>query len=335
MKIDKFVSVISPLYNNEDSVLQFIDDTMSVLKDNYTNYELVLVDDNSQDKTVELVISVLDKYEGIRLLRLSREFGEEIAITAGLETVIGDFTIVMLPHIDPQNSIPEMVQYCMNGSDIVYGVRATPPNENWFIRKIKDIFFWYANKVLKLGLMKNVTQFCCLSRQAVNAIIQIKDSYRYLRLSSSFVGYDRKPIIYVPIKRGRNSRKRSFFKTLNIALTIIVENSTHPLRFVSWMGLFAALSNLTYIAYIVFIYLFKDDVMPGWTTLSLQNASQFFFIALILTALCEYTGRVLNRLQNRPLYYQKNERNSSLLLTEKNRHNIVEESVSTDVLSDQ
>ena len=334
MKVDKFVSVISPLYNNEDSVLQFIDDTISVLKDNYTNYELVLVDDNSRDKTVELVISVLDKYEGIRLLRLSREFGEEIAITAGLESVIGDFTVVMLPHIDPQNSIPEMVQYCMNGSDIVYGVRATPANENWFARKVKDLFFWYANRVLKLGLMKNVTQFSCMSRQAVNAIIQIKDSYRYLRLSSSLVGYDRKPIIYEPIKRGRNSRERSFFKTLNIALTLIVENSTHPLRFVSWLGLFAALSNLIYMVYIVFIYLFKDDVMPGWTTLSLQNGSQFFIIALILTALCEYTGRVLNRLQNRPLYYQKNERNSSLLLTEKDRPNIVEESVSTDVLSD-
>ena len=108
MKVDKFVSVISPLYNNEDSILQFIDDTISVLKDNYTNYELVLVDDNSRDKTVELIVSVLGKYEGIRLLRLSREFGEEIAITAGLESVIGDFTVVMLPHIDPQNSIPEI-----------------------------------------------------------------------------------------------------------------------------------------------------------------------------------------------------------------------------------
>lgn len=334
MKVDKFVSVIAPLYNNEDSVIQFIEDTISVLKDNYTNYELVLVDDGSRDKTVELVISVLTKYEGIRLLRLSREFGEEIAITAGLETVIGDFTIVMLPHIDPHNKIPEMVQYCIDGSDIVYGVRATPANENWFTRKIKDMFFWYSSKVLKLDLMKNVTQFSCMSRQAVNAIIQIKDSFRHLRLSSAFVGYDRKPIIYEPIKRGRNTRERGFFKSLNIALTLIVENSTHPLRLVSWVGLVAAFGNLVYIAYILFMYFYKDDIMQGWTTLSLQNASQFFVIVLILTALCEYTGRVLNRLQDRPLYYQKNEKNSSLLLTEKNRHNIVEESVSTDVLSD-
>jgi len=331
MKIDKFISVIAPLYNAEDVVVQYIEDTIAILKDNYTNYELVLVDDASQDNTVDFASSLLEKHEGIRLLSLSREFGEEVAITAGLESVIGDFTIVMLPHMDPPEKIPEFVQHCIDGSDVVFGVRRTRTHESLFTRKATGLFYWYCHKILKLDLTKNATQFRCMSRQAVNAIIQIKDSYRYLRLFSSYVGYTRKPIVYDPIKRGKNTRKRSFNQSINQALTIIMENSAHPLRFVSWLGMFAATSNLIYAGYIVAVYFFKEDVMQGWTTLSLQNAGQFFFITVILTALSEYTGRMLTRLQDRPLYYLMNERNSSILLIDRDRHNIVEESKSIDL----
>ena len=331
MKIDKFVSVIAPLYNNADIVVHYIEETISILKNNYTNYELVLVDDGSLDNTVELAASMLDKFEGIRLLRLSREFGEEVAITAGLETVIGDFTVVMLPLMDPPSMIPEFVKYCIEGSDVVFGVRRTRSHENWLTRCATALFYWYCHKILKLDLTKNATQFRCMSRQVVNAIIQIKDSYRHLRLFSSYVGYARKPIVYDPIKPGKNARKRSFSESVNQALTIIMENSVHPLRFVSWLGVFAATSNLIYAGYIVAVYLLKEDIMQGWTTLSLQNAGQFFFITVILTALCEYTGRMLNRLQNRPLYYLMNEQNSSILLIDRDRHNIVEESESIDL----
>jgi len=331
MKIDKFVSVIAPLYNAEDIIVQYIEDTVTILKNNYTNYELVLIDDGSTDSTVELATSTLDQFEGIRLLTLSREFGEEIAITAGLETVIGDFTIVMLPYMDPPEKIPEFVQYCIDGFDVVFGVRKTRKHEVFFRRKATGLFFWYCHKILNLNLTKNATQFRCMSRQVVNAIIQIKDSYRYLRLFSSYVGYANKPIVYDPTKRGKNMRKRGFMGSINEALTIIMENSAHPLRFVSWLGMFAATSNLIYAGYIVAVYFLKENVMEGWTTQSLQSAGQFFFITVILTALSEYTGRILSRLQNRPLYYLMNEKNSSILLVDRNRHNIVEESKSIDL----
>lgn len=331
MKIDKFVSVIAPLYNAEDIIVQYIEDTVTILKNNYTNYELVLIDDGSTDSTVELATSTLDQFEGIRLLTLSREFGEEIAITAGLETVIGDFTVVMLPHMDPPGMIPEFVNYCIDGSDVVFGVRKTRKHEGFFRRKATGLFYWYCHKILNLNLTKNATQFRCMSRQVVNAIIQIKDTYRYLRLFSSYVGYANKPIVYDPIKRGKNMRKRGFVDSVNEALTIIMENSAHPLRFVSWLGMFAATSNLIYAAYIVAVYFLKENVMEGWTTQSLQSAGQFFFITVILTALCEYTGRMLSRLQNRPLYYLMNEKNSSILLIDRNRHNIVEDSESIDL----
>lgn len=326
MKIDRFVSVVATLRNDADIIESYIRDTIPVLRDNYTNYELVLVDDGSNDDTVEVASNLLSEYEGIRLLRLSREFGQEVAISAGLDTVIGDFTIVMLPHMDPPELIPELVERCMDGSDVIFGVRRTRSGESWLVRVAETIFYWYCHKLLKLDLEKNSTQFRCLSRQAVNAITRIKDSDRYLRLLSTFVGYERQQFHYDPINRGGKYKPRSLFQSVNQAIALIIENSSHPLRFVSWIGLLAALGNLLYVFYIFAVYILKDNVIEGWATLSLQNAGQFFLMAVILTALCEYTGRMLDRLRDRPLYYLMEERNSSVLLVDKERRNIVEES---------
>lgn len=335
MKIDRFVSVVAPLLNDADIVESYIRDTIPMLRDNYTNYELVLVDDGSRDATVAIASKLLTEYDGIRLLRLSREFGEEVAISAGLDTVIGDFTVVMLPRMDPPDLIPGLVSQCIEGNDVVFGVRRNRSGESWLVRRAAVFFYWYCRTVLKLDLPQNSTQFRCLSRQAVNAITQIKDSYRYLRLFSSYVGYERQQFHYDPMNRGGKYRPRSFFQSVNQAIALIIENSNHPLRLVSWVGLLAAAGNLLYVVYILAVYILKEEVIEGWTTLSLQNAGQFFLIALILTALCEYTGRMLNRLRDRPLYYLMEERNSSVLLVDKQRRNIVEESNPVDLESKQ
>lgn len=326
MKVDRFISVIAPLHDDADIIESYIQDAISVLRENYTNYELVLVDDHSHDETVNKVKGLLTECEGIRFLRLSREFGEEVAITAGLDTVIGDFTIVMLPRMDPPHMIPEIVRRCIGGTDVVFGVRRNRKGDSWLVRMSSRLFYWYCRKMLKLDLPQNSTQFRCLSRQALNAIIQIKDSYRYLRLFSSFVGYERQPFIYDPIARRGKHRKPGFIQSVNQGIALIIENSSHPLRLVSWLGLLAAAGNLLYVGYVFAVYFLKEDVMQGWTTLSLQSAGQFFLIALILTGLCEYTGRVLNRLRDRPLYYIMEEKNSSVLLIDKERRNVLEES---------
>jgi hypothetical protein len=237
----------------------------------------------------------------------------------------------MLPRMDPHELVPELVRRCIDGNDVVFGVRRSRTDEGWLFSKAAAVFYWYCEKLLKLDLPRNSTQFRCLSRQAVNAIIQIKDSYRYLRLFSSFVGYDRQKFLYDPINRGGRHKSRSFLQSVNLGIALIIENSAHPLRFVSWLGLLAAVGNLVYVAYIFGVYFFKEDVIEGWTTLSLQNAGQFFLVALILTALCEYTGRILNRVRDRPLYYLMEERNSSVLLVDDQRRNVVQESKSVDL----
>jgi dolichol-phosphate mannosyltransferase len=320
---DCFVSVVAPLYNDEAIVEDFITEVTDVLSSRYSNYELVLVDDGSTDKTINTVELLLKRTECTRLIILSRNYGEEIAISAGLDSAIGDFVVVMLPDSDPPQLIPEMVSLGRSGNGVVFGVLKNYQDQPWWSRVGSDLFHWYCERALNLNFPKYSTQFKVLSRQAVNAITQIRDRYRYIRIFTSFVGYSNITIEYEPKHRSGKPRQRGFLESVNLAIDIVVANSKHPLRFVTMLGLLASILNLMYIGYIILVNIFKRNVMEGWTTSSLQNAGMFFFILLILTVISEYIGRILEETKDRPLYYVIDEKTSSVMLSSPEIRNVV------------
>jgi glycosyltransferase involved in cell wall biosynthesis len=329
MTMECFASVVAPIRNDSAIIEAFIQETVPILRANFRNYELILVDDGSQDDTVAKVRILLTQFQGIRLMRLSRQFGEEVAISAGLESVIGDFVVVMLPFMDPPELIPDLVGRSMEGVDVVFGVSSNRGDKGWFYSTCSKIFFWYCERFLQLQLPRNSTQLRCLSRKALNAITQIKDSYRYLRHFSSYVGYAHQQFVYTPIYRGALKHQKSVLAALNTGVDLIVENSRHPLRAVTWAGVAAGIVNIAYILLIALIYFFKSNLTPGWTSLSLQSAGQFFLLTLMFTILSEYVGRILERLRDRPFYYVMDEMMSSVLLVDRNRFNVVTESPET------
>lgn len=325
MKTELFVSAVVPLRHDADVLEAFIAELTTVLAERYTHYEVVLVDDGSVDELTPVLRSVLARYDCVRSLRLSRWFGEDVAIGAGLDVVIGDYAVVLRANEDPPHLLPELVEMARRGADVVYGVRLDRRDEPWWYRQGTRLFYWYTRRVLKLGLPADTTQFRCLSRRVLNAISQIRDQHRYLRLLVRGVGFHQQPFPYQPIaRRGRATRRPS--DSVNLALALITDNTIHPLRVVSWLGLIAAGANLVYGTYVMLIWAFKPDVAEGWVTLSLQNALQFFLVALILTVLCEYVGRIFNRLREGPSYIVLEEQNSTILLRE-DRRNVVAEPV--------
>ena len=323
---DCFVSVVAPVHNDSSIVEGFIADVMNTLRTTYSNYELVLVDDGSQDDSVAKITAQLRKEDCIRLIRLSREFGQDIAISAGLDSVIGDFVVVMLPNSDPPQLIPEIVEKVRKGFGIVFGIRKNRGASNLFVKPAVAVFYWYCRKVLRLNLPKNVAVFRVLTRQAVNALVQIKVRCRYLPVLTAHVGYESQGFAYEQINRAGRKDGRSFFAAAALAIDVITATSRHPLRFVTWIGTFAGLLNVLYSLYVISVFLFRDQVAEGWTTQSLQSAGMFFFIFLILTVLSEYIGHILVESENRPLYYILEERNSTVLLADQERKNVVKDS---------
>ncbi|WP_017326274.1 glycosyltransferase family 2 protein [Synechococcus sp. PCC 7336] len=325
-KSDCFVSVIAPLYNHSQIVEAFVDEVIQVLRNNYTNYELVLVDDVSEDDTAQKAALLLKEYECIRLIELSRHFGTEVAISSGLDSVIGDFVVVMLPQSDPPGLIPRLIEQCRTGKDILIGVRQNRRGEPFWMRAGANSFYWCCKRLFKIPLTKNATQFWVLSRQVVNALVQVRDKYRYLRLLSAYVGYRSQTFIYEPIRRYRRVRAKSLIESINLGLQIIFFNSANPLRLASLLSLFSSLLNLIYILYVALVYLFKERVVEGWVTLSIQNAFMFFFISIILAILCEYIGLMFVKSRGWAAYYIAGEKNSSILIADKERRNIVNDS---------
>lgn len=323
---DCFVSVVAPLYNDEDIVEAFVEEVLTVLREAYDNYELVLIDDGSGDATAERVSNLLKVHECVRLIRLSRRFGQETAIAAGLDSAIGDFVVVMLPDSDPPGLIPEMVEKSRQGVGVVFGVRANRQGEPWYLRVGARLFYWYFNRVLGMRVPPNSRDFRVFSRQTVNAITGIKDRLRYMRVFSSYVGYGSESFVYEPIQRRQKARSKSFREAVRIAIGMILANSTHPLRMVGLLGVVMALLSVLHVMYVLAVYAIYENVPQGWATRSLHSSVMFMFVFLILAALCEYVGRLLEEVKDRPPYFVLEERHSSVLLADEDRKNVVTES---------
>lgn len=321
---DIFVSVVAPLRNDADILASFVEETIRVLEESYRNYELVLVDDGSQDGTADAITGLLDRFACIRFIRLSRRFGQEIAIAAGLDTVIGDFVVVMLPDTDPPALIPELVSRSRAGAGVVFGQRSNRSADPVWLRLGARLFYWICNRLLSMNIPDSSTHFRVLSRQAVNAVIRIGDRTRYLRTLSAYVGYGSQALQYEPISRRSKPRRKSPIEALRLSIDIIVSNTTRPLRLVSYIGLAMSVLFLLYIGYIVAIYLFKPDVAEGWVTLSAQSAVAFFFVFLLLTVFSEYLAALLGELKERPLYFVLDEKNSRGMLVDEQRRNVVD-----------
>jgi glycosyltransferase involved in cell wall biosynthesis len=323
---DLFVSVVAPLRDDADIVGEFLREVSDTLASHYANYEIVLVDDASEDATVARVDELLTTIRCVRLIRLSRSFGVEVAITAGMESAIGDYVVIMMPETDPPALIPEFVEACREGVGIVTGLADTDGARSGPARLLARVFHWYGRRFWGTDVMLGATHFRVLSRQTVNAFTQIRDAYRQLRWFSAAVGFRSYSLTYVPLRRTGRSRRRTFWAHANEALEMIIVNSRHPLRFASQLGLLASVINLLYLCYVVIVYLVRKDVAKGWTTLSLQQGVMFFLVFVVLTVLCEYTGRILEEARSRPFYFILEEKNSSVLLNDFERRNVVSES---------
>jgi dolichol-phosphate mannosyltransferase len=314
--IDAFLSIVAPLEGDSSAAVEaFVDETVAVLRGMVTHYEIILIDDGVPEPTLARIRAILERYDFVRFLRLSRHFGEETAISAGLDVAIGDWVIVMLPNTDPPALIPEFFARAQSDADIVYGVRLHRKAEPVWYRAGARLFYWYINSVVGAGIPKDSTQFRCMSRQVVNAISQIRGPDQYLRLLTSYIGFRKQPFPYSPINRTGTVTVRPKREALNLARALIMDHTTHPLRVVVWAGVTLALLNF------VVVVLHAGEAGPA----TVHGAFGFLVTAMMLAVVGEYIGGLSRRLRDRPAYYVREEQTSSVLLREE-RKNVVDSS---------
>lgn len=312
---DYFISVIAVLDNDSDILGKFVSDTIHVLENNYENYELVLIDDGSIDKTESLINEILQKEECIRYIKLSRKYGLEVALSAGLETVIGDIVIILEPQSDPPKLIPSFVNKTISVGGVVYGIRTNYYDKMPIYYRVgKPIFHLFCNMFFEFSPPKNAGFFMGLSRAALNAIIQIRGRAKFLRVFGSRIGFNTDKIIYKVEPMRKKLRARSFAKSLDYSIAVIFTNSNRYLRIVGLLGFFAAVLNLLLVAGIILIAIFKQDGITKNLLIPFQNAVMFFFVFLIIALFIEYAIRNIDNTKEAPLYYIDYEKNSTVMI---------------------
>jgi glycosyltransferase involved in cell wall biosynthesis len=323
---DIFVSVVAPLYDDAAHVAAFIRETEAVLLGHYAEYEIILVDDGSRDDTRRIVESLLQQHRCLRLLRLSRRFGVEIAVAAGLETAIGDFVVTMQPAVDPPGMIPRFVDLARDGNDIVIGVVSTPPHPGPVYRALRSVYFALCRRLLDVEVIPGSTCFRAFSRQAVNALLRVRSRRRHFSLLVYDIGFDSIRVAYEQSPRGAVVRP-SLPALVRGGVSLIVHNSTAPLRLVSLMGLIGSLLSVGYAVYVVLVNMLLATIAPGWTTLSLQVTGLMFLMFLMLTFIGEYLVRLLEEVSDRPLYHVYSEKTSPIMLANPERTNVIRAAV--------
>ena len=301
----KLISIIVPCYNEEESLPFFYDEIKKVSKEmNYVNFEYIFVDDGSSDNTLNILKKYSKSDNRVKYITLSRNFGKEAAMYAGLEHSKGDYVAIMDADLqDPPSLLPEMYNYIVNEDYDTIGTRRVnrigePPIRSFFARK----FYKLINKISKLEMVDGARDYRLMKRVVVDSILTIKEYNRYSKGLFSFVGFKTKWIEFENKERVAGTTKWSFFKLLVYAIEGITAYSTVPLAISAVIGIVFCLIAFLTIVYIVIKTLIFGDPVGGWPSLACMilfvSGIQLFCIGI----LGQYLSKTYLETKNRPIY---------------------------------
>jgi polyisoprenyl-phosphate glycosyltransferase len=297
------LSVVIPAFNEEGALPELLLRTGRVLESLGGDWELIVVDDGSTDGTWAIVESAAREDPRIRGIRLSRNFGHQVALTAGLSAAAGAAVITMdgdLQH--PPETIAALVAKANEGFDVVYGVRSVSDAEGWFKIRSARLFYRTVNALSSLDLPIGAADFRLMSRRVVDALILMPERHRFLRGMTRWVGFPQATVSYDRDARFRGRSKYTYRAMLKLAIDAIVGFSSFPLRLASMLGLLLAFVGGLYFIYVLGVGLFSDSAVQGWTSVVgvvlVLGGVQLASIGII----GQYLGRMYDELKNRPLF---------------------------------
>lgn len=313
---DIFVSTVVAVEHDFSHPVTYIKQLSELLSANYANYEIVVALNTQSEELLNSLRTLTHELPCIRLLAFSQEQDLDTVIYAGLESVIGDYTCVLVEGIDPVEVVSTIVS-ANKTTDIVQGVSSIHPKSIGLGRRM---FYGYSRRYMGIDVPLNATYCIGLSRRAVNAITASSRDHRHIRQLIRVIGFRIENVAYTP--NGALNRTWNIQTGILEAFDIATSYSTHPLRLVSWVGVGASLLNLMYAVYVVVVNLSGSEVAQGWTTTSLQLSGMFFLLFLAVVVVSEYIGRTLIEQRHEQRYIISDEYTSTVSIADVNRKNI-------------
>lgn len=306
MSRDKEVcSVVIPVFNEEDNLELLHRRLSKVLQHSCQDYEIILVDDGSRDKSLGIMSGLRETDPRVKIISFSRNFGHQMAITAGIDYSSGDAVIVMDADLqDPPEVIPQLIEKWREGHDTVYAIRKSR-KDPILKRAIAFSFYRLFKRMSEVDVPVDAGDFRLMSRRVVDILRNMPERNRYLRGLASWVGFSQASISYARDERYRGERKYILWQSARLAVDGITSFSHVPLRLVTNLGLVVSLAGFLYGAIIIILGLFFGRVVPGWTTLMAAVIFLGGIQLIVVGVVGEYIGRIYVEVQQRPLYLIK------------------------------
>ncbi|WOJ92254.1 glycosyltransferase family 2 protein [Congregibacter variabilis] len=298
------LSVIVPVYNESETLPQFHSRVMAVLDALNMPADLLYVDDGSDDGSSDWLDAQQVADARVAVLRLSRNFGKEAAMSAGFDYASGDAVVVIDADLqDPPELIPTLIEHWRAGFDVVYATRESRQGESWFKRQSAALFYRLMDRLSDVPIPRDTGDFRLLSRRAVDALAKLREQHRYMKGLYAWIGYPQKAVPYAREARASGRSKWSYWRLWNLALEGITSFSAAPLKLATWLGLFTSVIAFAYGLFFLLRTLFFGNPVPGYPSLMVVILFLGGVQLVCLGIIGEYLARTYNESKARQLYF--------------------------------
>lgn len=296
-------SIVVPVYNEEEVIHETYRRLTEVMRSTKEAYELLFVNDGSKDRTAEIIKEYSEQDPAVVLLDFARNFGHQIAITAGMDYARGEAVVVIDADLqDPPELILEMIEKWKQGFDVVYAKRTKRKGETYFKKQTAAMFYRFLRAMTDIDIPLDTGDFRLLDRKVCNQMNSIQEKNRFVRGLVSWVGFKQTAVEYERDERLAGESKYPLKKMLKLSMDGITSFSYKPLKLASYAGVTLSGIGFIYLLVVMYLKLFTDSTITGWSSLIVIQLFFSGIILIILGMIGEYIGRIYDETKNRPLY---------------------------------
>jgi dolichol-phosphate mannosyltransferase len=299
----KSVSIIIPVHNEEGNLGHLFDRLQKVASTIELKKEYVFINDGSNDRSQEMLDNFASRNEYVKVISLSRNFGHQTAVSAGIDLCTGDCAIIIDADLqDPPELIPQLIAKWLDGFDVVYAQRTKRKGESVFKRMSASIFYRILHHLTDVDIPLDTGDFRLIDRKVINVLKEMPERHRFIRGMISWSGFQQTYLEYVRDERFAGKTKYPLLKMLRFALTGITSFSFVPLQIASYFGFLVSILSFLYALYVIYLKIYTDATIQGWTSLMIAVLFLGGIQLITLGIIGEYIGRISDEVKQRPPY---------------------------------